>query len=158
MPEDEDEYISIEEAAQMLSVSIRSTQRYAQQDRVRSRRVGNRLQVNQADVLALADEIGSINKRPAPPQSVPADVLLGYVEKLRVETNTLNSQIGQLQEQLKSRPLLEDHVTAQIQRDQAIEQRDTMIAERDAMARHVAELERQIKELSKPWYKRILGS
>ena len=150
MPEDEDEYISVEEAAQVLNVSVRSTQRYAQNDRVRSRRVGNRLQLHQSDVLALADELGSVNKRPAPPQSVPADVLLGYVEKLRIETNMLNSQIGQLQEQLKSRPLLEDHVTTQIQRDQAIEQRD-------AMARRVAELEEQIKASAKPWYKRIFG-
>lgn len=156
MPED-DEYITVEEAAQVLGVSVRSTQRYAQNDRVRSRRVGNRLQLHQGDVLALADEIGSVNKRPVPPQSVPADVLLGYVETLRKETNVLNSQIGQLQEQLRSRPLLEDHLTAQIERDRAIEERNTLIAERDAMARRVTEMERQIQALSKPWYKRIFG-
>lgn len=156
MPED-DEYITVEEAAQVLGVSVRSTQRYAHTNRVRSRRVGNRLQLHQGDVLALADELGSANKRPAPPQSVPADVLLGYVEKLRQETNVLNSQIGQLQEQLRTRPLLEDHITAQVERDRAIEQYNAMIAERDAMARRVAELEEQVKQRAMPWYKRLFG-
>jgi hypothetical protein len=144
----QDEWISVQEAQAILRLSTRSTQRYAQTKRIRSRRVGTRLQLHQADVLALADELGSVNRRPAPAQSVPADVLLGYVEKLRVETNTLNTQIGMLQEQLNHRPQLQDMTNLQAERDAAT-------AQRDELARRVVELETRLQQLAEPWYKRL---
>src|SRR5918998_472614 len=143
---EDDHYISVQAAQQVLRVSARSAQRYAQSGRVRSRRVGNRLQLHEGDVAALAEELGSVNRQPST-QVVPADVLLGYVEKLRQETNQLNGIIGQLQEQLRSRPALEDYSAVQ--------------AERDSLARRVAELESEREQLQKqlrrPWWRRLLG-
>lgn len=143
---EDEHYISVHEAQQRLRVSARSAQRYAQSGRVRSRRVGNRLQLHAGDVATLADELGSVNRQPAT-QIVPADALLGYVEKLRQETNQLNGIIGQLQEQLRYRPLLEDLSAVQ--------------SERDSLARRVTELEAEIVRLQKlprrPWWRRLLG-
>jgi chromosome segregation ATPase len=141
-PADE-RYISVQAAQQVLRVSARTAQRYAQSGRVRSRRVGNRLQLHEGDVETLADELGSANRQIAA-QTVPADVLLGYVEKLRQETNQLNGMIGQLQEQLRSRPALEDY--------------SATVVERDSLARRVAELEAELARLQRPWWKRLLGS
>lgn len=145
----EDDYINVHEAQQRLRVSARSTQRYAQTGRVRSRRVGNRLQLHRGDVESLAEELGSINRQPSS-QIVPADVLLGYVEKLRQETNQLNAHIGQLQEQLRYRPLLEDYSAVQIERD--------TLARR--VAENEAELERlrsEVARLNRPWWRRMFG-
>ena len=147
---DDEHYISVQAAQQVLRVSARSAQRYAQSGRVRSRRVGNRLQLHAGDVDDLATELGSVNRQPST-QVVPADVLLGYVEKLRQETNQLNGIIGQLQEQLRSRPAIEDYSTVQ--------------AERDSLARRVAELESERERLQqmvqqmvgRPWWRRLLG-
>jgi chromosome segregation ATPase len=139
---DDERYIPIKEAQQVLRVSARSAQRYAHSGRVRSRRVGNRLQLHAADVAALADELGSVNRQPTS-QIIPAEVLLGYVERLRQETNQLNSTIGQLQEQLRHRPQLEDYAAVQ--------------AERDSLTRRVAELEAALNEAQRPWWRRLWG-
>ena len=93
-------------------------------------------------MAALADELGSIKRQPTS-QINPAEALLGYVERLRQETNQLNSVIGQLQEQLRHRPMLEDYTAIQ--------------AERDTLSRRVAELEAALKEAQRPWWRRLWG-
>ncbi|HSH83385.1 MAG TPA: helix-turn-helix domain-containing protein [Herpetosiphonaceae bacterium] len=142
----DERYISVQAAQERLRVSARSAQRYAQSGRVRSRRVGNRLQLHEGDVQALAEELGSQNRQVVA-QTVPADVLLGYVERLRQETTVLSTRIGQLQEQLTHRPLLEDHTALQ--------------QERDSLARRVAEQQAEIQRLQKlldrPWWRRWFG-
>ncbi len=75
--EHDERYISVQAAQQVLRVSARSAQRYAQSGRVSA---------------TCRQLLGSINRQPST-HVVPADVLLGYVEKLRQETNQLNGII-----------------------------------------------------------------
>jgi excisionase family DNA binding protein len=67
--EDEDSYITVEEAAQILGLSTRQTHRYGQSGtpRLRTRKAGRRLLYNNNDVLSLAKDLDVARTPPPPP-------------------------------------------------------------------------------------------
>jgi predicted DNA-binding transcriptional regulator AlpA len=67
--EDEDRYITVEEAAQILGLSTRQANRYGQGEapRLRTRKAGRRLLYHRNDVLSLAKDLDVARTPPPPP-------------------------------------------------------------------------------------------
>ncbi len=156
MSDTEDEYIGAAAAAEILSVSQRQALRYAvgPDAAIRSQRVGRRVLLNHADVQALAEQRAFPREpdtpdRPAGRMVHSSTVTARYEEITDKLTNaahsigTLEERVRQLQAQLDSRPLLEDHTAIQAERDALRAQRD--------------ELQRQLAAAQRPWWKKFLG-
>ncbi len=150
------EWLTVEEAADRLQVSIRQANRYGNRSgngdepELRTQKAGKRTLYLREDVEALADKLG-VAYKPRPPHESTALVqpseLLDYVRERdqRVEQMTqqlmaASHRIGELETLLQQRLLPED----------AEELRKHVVAlevERDF-------LRAQIKQ---PWWKRLLG-
>ena len=84
---DDTQYITVEDAADILQVTPRQAHRYGGGDhpRIRTRKAGRRILYHRGDVEALAVDLGvefrSRSKPPAP-QALAASELLAYIEQL----------------------------------------------------------------------------
>ncbi len=108
-----DEYITVEEAASLLRVSIRQANRYGSGDnpRIRTRKAGKRILYHRGDVEALANDLGVAYKPIAKQQPVellpPGDVL-NLVRDLQERLMLTTRRIGELEALLQHRLLPED--------------------------------------------------
>jgi hypothetical protein len=147
-----DEWITVEEAAGILRVVPRQVNRYGNEKRIRIKRTGRRVFYHRADVTQLAEELGAA-RRPAPPpktELVPAGVMLDYLrERDQQLANTEHqlaavlAQLAAAQQDLGRRMLPEDE---QKLRSQLIE----VAAERDQIRSQFEALRNEIN----PWYRR----
>lgn len=150
--QDNEAYISVEEAADLLRVSTRQAHRYGEQEhggRLRTRKAGRRTLFHKGDVEALATELGVEYKPTERPKAdiVPAGEMLHYIRErdqqlsdVQGQLNRAMLEVGRLQGQLEQRLLPED---ADVLRQKAVAAEQ----ERDAL-RH--QLERM------PWWARWL--
>ncbi len=142
---DEEGYILVDEARSILRVTARQVQRHAASGRVRSRRVGRRLEVHRADVEALADELGA-DERPAPIHEgellAESGAMLDYLREKDQQIMVLSRRVGELEGQARGRLLPADE--ANLRQELA-----------EAQAR-IKALEDEISRLHLPWWKRLL--
>ena len=136
----DDEYITAEQAAQILRVTDRQARRYAASGQVQSKRAGARVLLHRADVERLANELHAYERPPPTPQIVPQGELLQTIERLRVELQASSIRESALAERLRLLPPPEE---AQLLRtDLAAAQ-----AERNALRAELARL-----GAPRPWY------
>jgi hypothetical protein len=147
-----DEWLTVEEAADRLQVSIRQANRYGHGDspRLRTKRAGKRVLYHRGDVEQLADDLGVVYK-PRPPELavdlVPAGEMLNYlrerdqrIDQLTHELMMATRRIVELEHERDRRLLPED--------GERLRQQLTLLeAERDAL---------QV-QFRRPWWKRLLG-
>ncbi len=111
MPDESDDYIHVDEARAILRVSARQVQRHAAKGRVRSRRVGRRLELHRVDIEALAEELGA-EDRPAPIHEgellADSGAMLDYLREKDQQILFLSRRVGELEGQAQSRLLPTD--------------------------------------------------
>ena len=101
--------------------------------------------ISEADVLALAEELGSANREPPPPkvEMLPdSGPLIDYIRDLNNQAMFLSRRIGELEAQLQQRLLPEDaaEIREQLTREQI---RAQLIAEENERLRQDLEQARQ---------------
>ena len=105
--QDNDRYLTDEQAANVLGVSRRTVHRYGESGDIRTRKTGRRTMFRANDVDALADDLRAQRRSPDPDE----------VERLRTQLQQATYRIGYLESQMELR-LLPDHAR-QIQDDLA---------------------------------------
>ncbi len=134
----EEQYISVEEAADILKVSTRMVNKYGHEEKIQTRKAGKRILYLRSDVEALAEELG-VDMRPAPREPkmdlVPAGEMLEYLrerdnrnEQLQAQLVAAAAEIGALRERLEQQKVLTEDNTA---------------------------LRERIAYLERPWWKRL---
>ena len=99
----EDRWISTADAAKILRLSHRQTNRYGEIGRLKRRRIGRKLQYKLSEVHALADELNSI-ERPMPMERKPPDTrLLEYLQARDEQFDTTQQQLTKTQHQIEER-------------------------------------------------------
>ncbi len=143
-PDEPGDYITVDEARAMLRVTARQVQRHAAKGRVRSRRVGRRLEVHRADVEALAAQLGA-DDRPEPAQDgellADAGAMLDYLREKDQQIMVLSRRVGELEGQAQNRLLPADEALL----------RQELAA---AQAR-ITDLEAENSRIHRPWWKRL---
>jgi chromosome segregation ATPase len=180
MTEHKDEYMTVEDAAAMLRVSIRTIHRNGEVGKVRTVNMGRRTMFHRGDIERLAEEMDA-TKRPersqGPPPSrselVPASELLERVWELQQRLEQAAITIGRLQGQLEQRLLPDDErnlqrrlIQAESERDhlrerlEQMERERQLSAERDDLRDRLERLEQQqIEEIEarRPWWRRLFS-
>ncbi len=157
--DDEDEYITVEEAAEILRVSIRQAHRYGSgpEPPIRTRRAGQRTAFHRGDVLQLAEERGA-TRTPPPKRSglelVPQSDLVDHLRETQQRLEQALLEIGRLRGVLEQRLLPEDEHALRDRLAEAEAERKILRAELEAerASRRAEENTR-----SRPWWLRILG-
>lgn len=139
MPDnDNDTYISMGEAAQILRVSYRHATRFA--NRVRSKRVGQRILFHKGDVEALSVELGTQYRPeiPKPAELVPLGVMMETFNQQQQQIAMLSREVGRLE------GLLENH-RAMLANAQELRQKLAAIEEeRDLLRQENEQLRREL--------------
>ncbi len=92
----EPEYITVEEAAEILQVTTRQAHRYGERGRIQTRKAGRRVMFNRTDVETLADDLGVLTSpRPNAPRTdlVPAGDMLDYIRERDQRLDELQGQL-----------------------------------------------------------------
>ena len=148
----DEEYITVEDAADILQVVPRQVNRYGNgpDARLRTRKAGRRVLYHRGDVEQLADDLGVINKprvpRPSPAEMVPAGEMLQQwrqreqdhdrrVDELQAQLNSAARRIGELEALLAQR----------LEPEQERALRDELAAVKTLLTG------------GRPWWKRLLG-
>lgn len=76
----DDEFVTAEQAAQVLRVTDRQARRCGASGQIRSKRAGARVLLHAGGVHRLAEELRSYDRPPPPPQVVPQGELLQTIE------------------------------------------------------------------------------
>lgn len=179
-------YITIEEAQQILNLSLRQVHNYISAEKFRTRKEGRRRMLYAEDVYRLADELGAGSSRePPPPVEMLPDQgpLIDYIRELTGQVAFLSRRIGEMEGQLKMLPSSEEKEQLQEELAVANAQRDVLQShtdnlnrelseERQKSARLEAEAQRMRDEVlrlsaaaetaqqdqeQKPWWKRLLS-
>jgi len=105
------DYIPVDEARSILRVTARQVQRHAASGRVRSRRVGRRLEVHRADVERLAVVLGA-EDRPMPVHEgellADSGAMLDYLREKDQTIMVLSRRVGELEGQAHNQLLPAD--------------------------------------------------
>jgi len=138
------DYIPVEEARIILRVTARQVQRHAAKGRVRSRRVGRRLEVHRDDVERLAEELGA-DDRPSPIHEgellADSGAMLDYVREKDQTIMVLSRRVGELEGLAENRLLPADEALLRQE-----------LAEAQARIRI---LEEQNARLQRSWWQRF---
>src|SRR3712207_6802000 len=130
--QDNERYITAEQAAEILGTSPRTIHRYGEGGQLRTRKSGRRIMFHAGDVHRLAEDFQTQRKGPDPDE----------VEQLRHQLQQATYRIGYLEAQLERR-LLPDH-EMQL-REELIKVR----TERDL-------LQQQLQVTAAPWRTRLI--
>jgi hypothetical protein len=144
--EPDERYISLEDAQKILRVTVRQVHRHVADGRIRSRKAGRHTQLAAADVEALAEQLGSAQRKPAVQEGeVLAEntEVMRYLREKDQHIMMLSRRVGELEGLLQVRMLPEDEA-----------------ALRQELADARAETERfrqELEQARRPWWKRLLG-
>ncbi len=174
------DYISVEDAADILGVTVRQARRY--QSKVRSKVVGKRVLLHRGDIAeqaGLKDEAlqargGAQNYRERTPRAdlVAPGEFLEYLRERESHAERLQQQliqaahgIGELETQLAQRLLPQDAEALQQQVLVLQQEREHLAAERnhlqqqhDQLQQEHIRLQQELLRVSLPWWKRIWGT
>jgi len=132
------DYIPVDEARSILRVTARQVQRHAAKGRVRSRRVGRRLELHRADVEALAEELGA-EDRPAPIHEgellADAGAMLDYLREKDQQILFLSRRVGELEGQSHNQLLPADEALLRQELAEAQARTKTLEAENNRLRR-----------------------
>lgn len=146
-----DDWMTVEEASGLLRVVPRQVNRYGNESKLRTKRIGRRILYHRDDVQKLAEELGAARRPPpAPkPEVIPASAMLDYFrerdQQLAVaqqQIATLLAQLATAQNELGRRMLPEDE--QQLRKDLI-----NVTSERDQIKGQLEELRRELD----PWYR-----
>ncbi len=148
----DDEYITVEDAADILRVVPRQVNRYGNgpDARLRTRKAGRRVLYHRGDVETLADDLGVINK-PRAPRPTAADLIPAgeVLQQWREREQEHDRRVDDLQAQLNAAARRIGELEAQLQSRLAPEQERAL---RDELAAYKTQLSG-----GRPWWKRLLG-
>lgn len=151
----EQDYIPVEDVADILQVTIRQAHRYGEGSnaRIRTRRAGKRKMFNRADVMVLANDLGVLSQpRPNRPKMdlVPVGQMLEYIrerdqrlEELQQRLISAAAEIGRLQGQIEMRLLPEDVLALRQKLEEVERDRDR--------------LHNELRRKTLPWWKRLFA-
>ncbi len=142
MTDNDNEYITIDDAAQIIRVSYRHAARFA--GRVRTRKVGKRILFHKGDVEALSVELGAQYKTeiPKPAELVPLGIMMETFKQQQQQIAMLSREVGRLE------GLLESH-RAMLADVQEVRQQLTVVeAERDRLLQENEQLRNQLDNRS----------
>src|ERR687885_1940504 len=173
---DDIDYIPVEEAADILGVTIRQARRY--QNKVRSKVVGKRVLLHRGDIVEQAGlkdealqargEAQSYRGRIPRAELVAPGEFLDYLRERESHAERLQQQlfqaahrIGELETQLAQRLLPQDAEVLQQQllalqqeRAQLAEERTQLQQQHDQLQQEHTKLQQELTRLSQPWWKR----
>ncbi|PLS79746.1 MAG: hypothetical protein CYG59_11650 [Chloroflexi bacterium] len=147
----DEEYISVEEVASIMGLSVRQASRYAA--KVRTERINQRVLFHRDDVMEQArlkgiehearERAATYQPKPTKTDLVPAGEMLEYIRER-------DRQLAEVQAQLNQALLEIGRLQGQLTDHQQIRQQLTDIqSERDEL--------KQAMERARPWWRRILG-
>ncbi len=147
----DEEYISVEEVAAIMGLSVRQASRYAA--KVRTERINQRVLFHRDDVMEQArlkgiehearERAATYQPKPTKTDLVPAGEMLEYIRER-------DRQLAEVQAQLNQALLEIGRLQGQLTDHQQIRQQLTDIqSERDEL--------KQAMERARPWWRRILG-
>ena len=152
--EENGRYISVQEAQDILRVSARQVQYHSANGKIQSVKQGRRLMLLESDVHALAEELGSSDKRPPQlPVEVMPDTgpLIDYIKELNSQLMVASRRIGELEAQIQQRLLPDDEYTLRQQ-----------LADAEARAKvyeeELTKLREQVQRENKHWWKRMFSN
>ena len=150
MTDNGEEYITVEQVASTLRVSVRHAARYA--ERVRTQKAGKRILFHRGDIEALADELGAQNKPaiPQPAELVPLGEMMQTFERQQAQIAALSHEVGRLQGILEQQKLLTEDVQEVHRKLVKTEQ------ERDRLRQELAQVRGELDKVQKTWWKRLL--
>ncbi len=164
------DYISVEEAADILGVTTRQARRY--QHKVRSKVVGKRILLHRGDIaeqaglkdeaLQVRDEAQSHRERPPRAELVAPGEFLDYLRERESHTERLQQQliqaahrIGELETQLAQRLLPQDAEVLQQQVFVLEQEREDLLQQHADLQQENMRLQAEVIRLSQPWWKRV---
>jgi hypothetical protein len=134
----EETWLEADQAARRLSRTERQVYRYGQEQKVRTRRYGRRLQYHAGDVETLAERLGVDNEaRPIVPRQdiMPPGVMLDYLRER-------DRELAESQRRLEQAAIELGAARQEIGRRQLVDQElDTVRSERDQLRVQIAELQ-----------------
>jgi hypothetical protein len=148
----DEEYITVEDAADILRVVPRQVNRYGNgpDARLRTRKAGRRVLYHRGDVETLADDLGVVNKPQTPRTPASELVPQGKVlEEWRLREREHQEQINELHAKLNAAAHRIGELEAQLQHRLSPEQERAL---RDELAAYKTQLSG-----GRPWWKRLLG-
>lgn len=176
----DEEYLTVEEAADILQVTTRQVHRYGSgpNARIRTRRLGKRVMFHRSDVDTLANDLGvvrsAVERTPKPPKAelIPINEMMLYLRERDQQLNEVQQQlnqallrIGHLQGQLEQRLLPEDEqslrqeiVQLQRERERLLQESEQLQAELERQQTERISIEAELERRSQPWWKRIFGT
>jgi uncharacterized small protein (DUF1192 family) len=144
---DNERYITIEEAANQLKLSYRQAARYA--EKVRTRKTGKRIMFHAGDVEQLAKDMQVEYRPPLAPRSelVPISETLKHISHQEERIATLSHELGRLQGILSERDHRQQVLTLDI--DDTKARLAAVEAERDRLKAELARVQ------ERPWWMRF---
>ncbi len=143
----EEDYIEVDEAAQILRITPRQVNRYGNDGRIRTKRAGRRVFYLRTDVEALAEEL-DVDHRPSPKspkaELVPVGEMLEYLRDR-------DQKVDELQGKLVAAAAEVGRLTG------IIEQQKQLMEDRDNLLQRITQLEAQLVDAQRPWYKKWFG-
>ncbi len=147
------EWITAQEVADMLRVSIRHAYRYGEDGDIVIRRIGRRIEFSRASAEELAAKLNvDIKPITKPPKTdlLPASELLDYLKEVQNRLDNALLTIGRLQGQLDQRLLPDD----EHQLKQRLAETETA---RTILQQQLDTAQAELERLKRPWWKRLLG-
>ncbi len=159
MTDNDEEWLTVEQVAQHLRVSVRHASRYG--ERVRTKKAGKRILYHRGDIEALGVELGVDNKPlvPLPIEMLPAGEMLSTIERHQAQLFAMaqqladvNRELGRLQGVIEGQqPIIDEHPKLQQYVRELQADRDRL---REAL--HEAERSQQPEPERRPWWRRLL--
>jgi hypothetical protein len=173
----EEDYMPVEEAADLLRITTRQARRY--QDKVRSKVVGKRLLLHRGDISELArlkneelqarGEAQKYEERPKRTELIAPGEMLTYLREREAHAERLQQQlvqaahrIGELESQLAQRLLPQEAAALRQQLADVQQERELVVQERNQLQQHYdhlqqdhQKLQQELIRLAKPWWKRL---
>ncbi len=148
------EYIPVEEAAELLHLTPRMVNNYGKPPytRIKTKRVSRRILYFKSDVLALAEELGTSNQPPKPQktQLVPVGEMLEYLTQTQKQLNQAMLEVGRLQGALDNQRQLSQDTNELCQHLTASE------ARREAQQQELEALRAELEYYRRPWWRHLI--
>jgi hypothetical protein len=152
MTDNGEEYITVEQVASTLRVSVRHAARYA--ERVRTQKAGKRILFHRGDIEALADELGAQHKPaiPQPAELVPLGEMMQTFERQQAQIAALSHEVGRLQGILEQQRLLTEDANEVRRRLIEVE------TQRDMLQQELDRIKSEQEQPKPSWWRRLFAA